>query len=196
MKLEVIRKRLDRHAPALADPREEAWRAAVALILHEPPGEDPEVLFIERARREGDPWSGQMAFPGGRFEPRDSDMAATATRETAEEVGLELGPPIARLDDFDGSRSARPRGLVVSAFVYTIEERPELVLSYEVNSTVWVPLPVLLDPGSSRPYCFEREEFGGTFPSIHYDGYIIWGLTYRILGSFFEVLGASLPSAD
>ena len=63
--------------------------AAVAAVLRF--GEKgPEVLFIERAVKEGDPWSGQMAFPGGRTELKDKSSLDTARRETLEEIGFDL----------------------------------------------------------------------------------------------------------
>src|SRR5262245_41364530 len=96
LRMPQIRERLSAHRPALVG-EGETWRAAVALVFCAPPGAEPELLFIERARREGDPWSGHMAFPGGRRDPKDTDLAATAARETHEEVGLGLGAPIARL---------------------------------------------------------------------------------------------------
>lgn len=51
---------------------------------------DPEVLFIKRAARSGDRWTGHIALPGGKREPSDPDDRAAATRETEEEVGLDL----------------------------------------------------------------------------------------------------------
>ena len=53
---------------------------------------DPEVLFIKRAGRKGDRWSGHLAFPGGGRDAEDGDDRATAIRETREEIGLELTP--------------------------------------------------------------------------------------------------------
>ena len=53
-------------------------------------GGDPEVLFIKRATRTGDRWTGHTALPGGKREPGDADDQAASSRETREEVGLEL----------------------------------------------------------------------------------------------------------
>jgi len=191
-----IRARIEAHRPTLATPTAEApMLAAVALVFHQPAGGEPELLFIERARKDSDPWSGQMAFPGGRRDPGDPDIAATASRETLEEVGVQLERPIGRLDDFSGSRNPRVGALVVSPFVYLAHERPSLVPNVEVQSTVWIPVPWLLHPDSSFDYRFEREEFTGTFPAIRYDRYTVWGLTYRILGNLFAVLGREFRPA-
>ena len=51
---------------------------------------DPEVLFIKRAARVGDLWTGHVALPGGKRDPEDEDDRATAIRETSEEIGLDL----------------------------------------------------------------------------------------------------------
>jgi 8-oxo-dGTP pyrophosphatase MutT (NUDIX family) len=192
-----IRARIESHRPTLANPPtdDRPLLAAVALVFHQPPGGAPELLFIERARKEGDPWSGQMAFPGGRHDPGDSDISATASREAFEEVGVELDRPFGRLDDFSGSRNPRVPPLVVSPFVYEARERPTLMPNEEVQSTVWIPVPWILHPDSSYDYRFERPEFSGTFPAIRFEGYTVWGLTYRILGNLFEVLGREFRPA-
>jgi 8-oxo-dGTP pyrophosphatase MutT (NUDIX family) len=191
-----IRARIAAHRPALAPPPGEGHMlAAVALVFHQPAGGPPELLFIERAHKQGDPWSGQMAFPGGRRDPRDPDSAATAARETLEEVGLPLSAPFGRLDDFSGARNPRHPHLVVSPYLYEVAQRPRLVPNVEVQSTVWIPVPWILHPDSSFDYEFQREEYTGTFPAIRYDRYTVWGLTYRILGSLFSVLGRDFRPA-
>ena len=53
---------------------------------------DPEALFIKRSSRQGDRWQGHVALPGGGKDPEDEDDQATAVRETAEEVGVDLRP--------------------------------------------------------------------------------------------------------
>jgi 8-oxo-dGTP pyrophosphatase MutT (NUDIX family) len=92
------------------------------LLRHAPAA--PEVLLIERARREGDPWSGHMAFPGGRVEISDESVQRAAERETFEEVGIDLAGAelLGRLDDLEGRDSGRTLPLVISAFVYHVHE--------------------------------------------------------------------------
>jgi 8-oxo-dGTP pyrophosphatase MutT (NUDIX family) len=194
--LRLIRARVEAHNPTLVEKTDAGQMvAAVALVFHQPAGGAPELLFIERAKKEGDPWSGQMAFPGGRRDPHDPDIAATASREAFEEVGVELDRPIGRLDDFSGSRNPRVGPLVVSPFVYAMHERPRLVPNVEVQSTVWIPVPWILHPDASFDYPIEREGYTGTFPAIRFDRYTVWGLTYRILGSLFAVLGRDFRPA-
>src|SRR5262245_25531983 len=110
---------------ALRDPVTISGRrqAAVAIVLHEA-ATGPEMLFIERAQRRGDPWSGHMAFPGGRVDSTDAHARAAAERETREEVGLDLAgaEALGRLDDLNaGIRLVAP--LVLAAFVYRIAAR-------------------------------------------------------------------------
>jgi 8-oxo-dGTP pyrophosphatase MutT (NUDIX family) len=191
--LELIRTRLAAHVPRLASGGRAHFEAAVAIVLHPAPDASLELLFIERAIREGDPWSGQMAFPGGRRDGRDPHLEGTAARETHEEVGIRLGPPLGRLDDFEGQRASQQLRLLVAPFVYELPSRPEINASPEVRSAVWIPTAHLLDPGSARSYRFAQEGFEGTFPAVEYRGYTVWGLTYRILGDFFALLGEELP---
>jgi 8-oxo-dGTP pyrophosphatase MutT (NUDIX family) len=191
--LEWIRKCVAEYQPSLVERTPEHAAAAVAIVLHEAVAGRPELLFIERAIREGDQWSGQMAFPGGRWSREDRDLSDTAMRETQEEVGVTLSRPLGRLDDFEGRRQERPQPILVAPFVFEIPERPRLVLSDEVASTVWVPLDWILSAESAVLYAFRREAYGGTFPAVQYDRFTIWGMTYRILGSFASVIGEALP---
>jgi 8-oxo-dGTP pyrophosphatase MutT (NUDIX family) len=188
-----IRARLTAHQPKLEPPPAgDHWLAAVALVFVPRPSGDAELLFIERAQRHGDPWSGHMAFPGGRHEPSDRDLATTARRETWEEVGLELGAPFARLDDFANTRNG---SLVVSPFVYQLDARPRLSHNVEVQSTVWIPVPWLLHPDASIDYAIKRESQEMLFPAVRYERYTVWGLTYRILVNLFGVLGRDFRPA-
>ena len=190
--MEEIRAKLAAHRPVLAPtPTGDFWMAAVALVFLPAPS-GAELLFIERAVKEGDPWSGHMAFPGGRRDRRDPDLATTSARETREEVGLELGEPFARLDDFTNTRAG---SLVVSPFVYQLEARPRLTPNREVQSTVWIPVPWLLSKDAAIEHAITRESVRVVFPAVRYDRYTVWGLTYRILANLFGVLGREFRSA-
>lgn len=174
-------------------------RAAVAVILRDGPRADSEVLLIERALKEGDPWSGHMAFPGGRQDPTDPTARVTAEREAFEEVGLDLRPAelLGRLDDLEGRQAGRRVGLVISAFVYHLPEPPPLVVcSQEVQSAFWVPLRELADPARQVDYQFEHEIGLLSMPGIRVGesaGHVVWGLTYRFLEMFLSLLGHPLP---
>ena len=104
-------------------------RSAVAMILQVRAGE-LQILMIKRADREGDPWSGHMAFPGGRMEKSDSNGFAVAVRETAEEVGLALSTEdecIGRLSDLNARPQKGALGMAVTPFVFRLEREVNLV---------------------------------------------------------------------
>ena len=174
------------------DPRELAGRrrAAVAIVLHEVDG-DPELLFIERAARLGDPWSGQMAFPGGRVDPGDAGARAAAERETLEEVGLDLAGAelVGRLGDVDaGIRLVAP--LVLSAFVYRIDARATLTPNHEVREALWVPVSRLVDPVHRIDHRWGLARFPGILvgePGRH----VVWGLTYQLVEELLRISGGS-----
>lgn len=180
----TVRSRLARALPPpVADGP--AW-AATALVVADG-AEGPTVCFIHRADRVGDRWSGQMAFPGGRHDPQDTDLAATAARESLEEVGLELPPPLGRLADVRGrAQSGR-----VATFVYCLDDQPPLRPDpREVQAAVWIPLSHLLDPGAAT---HQRWGVLGRFPAIRHQERVIWGLTHRILETFVATLDHRLP---
>ena len=195
LSLDAIRRRLAQHEARTEQVRDSTFEASVALVLREARGGVPELLFIERAEREGDPWSGHMAFPGGRREAGDGTLAHTAVRETHEEVGLRLGEHIGRLDDVSGSRGGRVPHLVVGAFVFALEDPARLETNEEVRSTVWVPLDWIVSPDSTTSFVLDQDGARVHRPAFRYERYVVWGLTYRILGGFFELLGAPLSEA-
>jgi 8-oxo-dGTP pyrophosphatase MutT (NUDIX family) len=153
-----------------------------------------DVLFIERARFSGDPWSGHMAFPGGGVEPDDPSGRAAAERETLEEVGLSLAGAelLGQLDDKRGNPRTNPE-LVISAFVYHTRAPGDLAINHEVQDAFWFPLGGLLDRARHVQYTAHGEfEFPGILVGEP-DRHVVWGLTYSFLESFFHVLGSPLP---
>jgi 8-oxo-dGTP pyrophosphatase MutT (NUDIX family) len=180
----------ERPAKEVGDPARP--RAAVAVVLRDAGG--PEVLLIERAEHPDDPWSGHMAFPGGRVDPGDPHAQAAAERETLEEVGLSLAGAelLGRLDDIEGRHAGRTLPLVISAHVFHHAAPGELALNHEVASALWVPMRRLVDPAQRVEYRTPYGDYPGILvgePGRH----VVWGLTYRFLEIFLEVLGQPLP---
>jgi 8-oxo-dGTP pyrophosphatase MutT (NUDIX family) len=161
--------------------------AAVAVIL----APDPDsILLIRRAEQAGDPWSGHMALPGGRQDPAEPDLVATAIRETAEEVGLDLLPKylLGTLDDVVPRTPALPP-IAVRPYVFGLDRRPTLTLNPEVAAARWIPLDLLLHPDTYHSVRLEIRGESREFPAYRLDDSVVWGMTERILSSLFEHLG-------
>jgi len=187
--IEVVRRAL-RTRPPVPLPKSLPQRSSVALVLR-PVEADLEVLFIQRAERPGDPWSGQVAFPGGRAETGESALD-TARRETAEEVGLDLSTGaelLGGLDEIQAVGRGLAMGLSIQPWVFALRGEPgTLRCSDEVASAHWLRFTALQDPARQRPLLYRYEGSTLELPSVHIDGLIIWGLTYRMLQSFAEVV--------
>ncbi len=177
--LEAIARRLSAHRPSVEpDPG-----AAVAAILR--PG--AEILFIRRAEHPGDPWSGHMAFPGGRRDPGDASLEHTARRETLEEIGLDLerhGRLLGPLDDLP----TFTHGLVVRPYVWAIDEARELEPNHEVSAVSWMSLATLESGAHDTTYPLQWKGQMHQFPGYDVGAGVVWGLTYRMLHGLFEAL--------
>lgn len=180
-----------RPAEGLAEP---GARAAVAAILRERPGADgAELFFIQRAEHPSDPWSGHIAFPGGRREPHDPTLLATAIRETREEVGVDLTSAelVGRLPDVPAfTRSKRGR-LVVTPWVFAVRGELDVVPNREVASVLWTPFSSIARGEGRGTYAFTYEEKAYELPCIRLEPgqKVLWGMTYRMVETMLESLG-------
>lgn len=182
--------RLDRalaeRAPQLAERDEPFKEAAVALILRPLAEDDAEVLLIRRAVRAGDPWSGQIGLPGGRFEPADASLEATALRESFEEVGIDLradGRVLGALDEIRPRTPVLPP-IIVRPYVVVLDRSPALVLSDEVAEARWVRLRELFVPGARVNTTVTVRDYRMQVDAYRHCDFTIWGMTERILTTF------------
>lgn len=167
-------------------------RAAVALVLRLGDAGEPELLFVKRAEYPGDPWSGHVAFPGGRQERDDASPWHTAVRETREEIGLDLerdGYPLGRLDELHPRAVSLP-AIVVRPHVVVAAPSAPFALSREVAAAFWIPLARFA--AADAHVISSVAVRGGTLrvPSVLHDGHTIWGMTYRILSDLLDRLRA------
>ena len=173
---------------------DDAPRASVAAVFSESPRGGTRLLFIERARQEGDPWSGHLAFPGGRVDVGDADTRVTALRETWEEIGLDLrrhGTWIGQLDDLEGPTPNRL--ITVSNHAWWLHS-PDVVLdlNYEVEDAFWVDMKQFVDPDNHFDYSYPLRP-GFDYPAVDLEGRVLWGLTLRLIDKLFDRLGHPLP---
>jgi len=167
-------------------PRDEPFHeAAVALLLH-PLDDGLEALFIKRATRAGDPWSGQIGLPGGRRNADEPTLLRTAMRETHEEIGVDLSTDAVLLGELDELRPRSPLlpPIIVRPYVFALAERPSILLSDEVAEVFWSPLCEVFDPE-------RRQEITIHFPGVNMKRsaigigeHVIWGMTEHILRTF------------
>jgi 8-oxo-dGTP pyrophosphatase MutT (NUDIX family) len=187
----LVRQRLASLAPdpAAAPGR----RAAVAIVLREASDEDgAEVLFIRRAEDPRDPWSGHMAFPGGRHDPEDGDdLMVTALRETAEELGLDLrahGEPLGRLPDLPAIARGRAVGMVIRPYAFALRGSPILTPNHEVAEVFWAPLGPIARGERRTTYPYVHEGRPLELPGHVVGERVVWGLTHQMLETFLGLL--------
>jgi 8-oxo-dGTP pyrophosphatase MutT (NUDIX family) len=158
--------------------------AAVAAIFRIAHDDSLELLMIERASYEGDPWSGHVAFPGGRREPHDATLLDTALRETREEIGIDLaanGRVLGALERLNPMSPSLPP-ISIAPFVALLARETPLALSDEVAEAFWVPLAILQHPeASSDVEVVLSSGSRRTVRAFVHGRYTIWGLTERII---------------
>lgn len=183
--IEKIRSVLADYSPLRADP-EGRIEAAVALILVEGEG-DLEILLIKRTEREDDPWSGQIALPGGRIEVQDSSLLDTAVRETLEETTVDLsrGQMLGELDDLSTINPLLPP-MLVRPFVFSLESRQPVTHCDEVAEHFWISLPDLLDSGVREN--IEVQGYSLVTDGFRFGEHFLWGMTSSILTHFQKLI--------
>lgn len=158
-------------------------RPAAVLVLVAPSVDGTAVVILtERATYEG-MHSGEVSFPGGKVEPGDADLEATALREAEEEVGLDPAAAevevIGRLD---------PLRIPVSSFSITpvlgiARRSPELqAFESEVTRIIWAPLDAFLPDAPVEIVERQVRDWPLRYGGYRIDGLHVWGATARILG--------------
>lgn len=162
--------------------------AVVALLSY---ANEPSLLLIKRREREGDPWSGHVALPGGFVSPSDPSPLDAALRELREEVGVRLSR-----EDVVGSlplytSSVRPE-VKVAPYVAYVSPPPEPIPGPEVEEAKWLSLKAL-KAGRAVVKLGDREE---EVDVLLAGGWTVWGLTYRIVSELLHRLRPLLTQLE
>lgn len=181
----------------LLDPKKDALTASIAVPIRLcNTGEGLELLYLLRAQRGGDPWSGHISFPGGKIDASDKGPLETAIRETREETSLDLTQAecVCRLDD----QATHLSKVHVAAFVFYLSNEPGLSLSlnHEIQRAFWVPLADLMDENRYVTTVVSGEWGKREVPAIDLpgdEGPVLWGLTYRFTAQILACIGHSIP---
>lgn len=153
--------------------------AVLAPVFRDASGVLRTLLVI---RSDHGPHGGQLGFPGGKPEPGDADLLATALREAEEEVGLDpsVAEVVGRLDPLD----TRATGFRVHTFVGRVPR--DTVWRLDAAEIVGVLTPaveLLADPGARATLPFTSRQFphGLLVEGIDVEGHVLWGMTLRLL---------------
>lgn len=152
-------------------------QAAVLILLHQDEAGEDCVLLTRRAS-ELRMHAGEVAFPGGMWEPSDASLHATACRECSEEIGFDplLLPVLAELPPH-----LTRRGITVSPYLVRTPVRPPLSLCRdEIESVRWVPMRLFKEDRRSKTHIFgSPAELWA--PVYCFEDYEVWGFTARVL---------------
>ena len=160
--------------------------AAVALIIAE--CESTSVLLLRRAKNRKDPWSGQWAFPGGKWEEGDTDLVDTSIRETYEECGcllsrdeLSKSLPLAMAGNYSGYP------VMVAPFLWKIKEQQELQIDgTEVEDARWQEVDHLKDMSLHKDDLVIPDYPEHNFSYVMLDDVPLWGFTYSVLMNYLQ----------
>ncbi len=143
--------------------------------------------LIVRSKNERDRHSGQISLPGGKKETYDIDFAATAKRETSEEVGID--PYYIRMIRQLSPIYIPPSNFYVNAFVSYTGKNPVFALQEtEAVELIEFPVSAVLDLPQEPEMRVLPSSRGAAVPVIDFNGYIIWGATSMILSEFSHLL--------
>lgn len=173
--LENLRKNLQQLTPQRLDQFTMQEAAVLIPVVDRP---SPTLLFTRRASHLTT-HSGQVAFPGGKREPEDKDLYATALREAQEEIALDpaVVEPLGRLSDVISLH-----GLRVTPWVGIIPPDLPLVADPgELDAIFEVPLSHFLEDRRTHTDVIPVDGVPHYVPCYHVDGYIIWGLSAMML---------------
>lgn len=138
--------------------------------------------MIKRAENPRDPWSGDVAFPGGRVESVDSNLVDTALRETFEEVGIPRDK-LETLGFLEPVHLLSTPEFKVAPVISILKGEVDIVLGEEAVKAFWVNIEEL-----GRELRVWHPKRMREVKGYLYGGELIWGMTKRILDRLLKLI--------
>jgi 8-oxo-dGTP pyrophosphatase MutT (NUDIX family) len=164
--------------------------AVVAILLWDELGRGLKTLLVQRAEREGDPWSGQIGLPGGRVKQGVETPRTALHREVEEEVGINLEEVGVELGNLSVGHPMRRLELRVQPWVYGLRIQPRVSIGSEIAGSFWANLADLPSKKKMSEITIRNQPW--TVESFVVEGKVVWGFTYRVLTELLPILEISV----
>ena len=177
--LDSIKQKLEKLNPIESTSLQKAG-VFIGILYHDDYINNPEIIFTQRSTKLST-HSGEVSFPGGKWDEQDKNLFETALRESNEEINLNIEDVV-----LAGSLNylVSKHKIEVNPYVGLITKKQNLVDNDEIEKIFTVPLEFLTDKKNAKLHKIERKNRNVIVPSWVYNDQIIWGLTAMITADF------------
>ena len=167
----------------LTDPTKYKKAGVLILLIKDNDDEGYKILFTKRSEQLKT-HSGEVSFPGGKWEEGDSNLYQTALRESNEEINLDM-ENVTKLGPLNFLLSRHK--IEVNPFVGYLNQLQDFKGNFEIDEIFTVPISFLMNEKNIEYKEFNRKDLKVYIPSWVYNGNRIWGLTAMIAADFLNI---------
>jgi len=167
----------------LTDPTKYKKAGVLILLIKDNDDEEYKILFTKRSEQLKT-HSGEVSFPGGKWEEGDSNLYQTALRESNEEINLDI-ENVTKLGSLNFLLSRHK--IEVNPFVGYLNQLQDFKGNFEIDEIFTVPISFLMNEENIEYKEFNRKDLKVYIPSWVYNGNRIWGLTAMIAADFLNI---------
>ena len=167
----------------LTDPTKYKKAGVLILLIKDKDDEEYKILFTKRSEQLKT-HSGEVSFPGGKWEEGDSNLYQTALRESNEEINLDI-ENVTKLGPLNFLLSRHK--IEVNPFVGYLNQLQDFKGNFEIDEIFTVPISFLMNEENIEYKEFNRKDLKVYIPSWVYNGNRIWGLTAMIAADFLNI---------